>query len=169
MCRIIRMPPILDTWFQPLKGPLHWNHVACFGLWVVPMAYMWGRRHVAHVSRHLEAPCHRTRVNHFCWVDRWDPEAALRQKAQDLLRALSPSTGETVSWIIDDAKTAKRGRHMEAVAHMQDPTTDPSIQGHQDVCAIVLCRTSVIPCGLRLYVQKPPGAALGVPCRQTTA
>jgi hypothetical protein len=107
-------------------------------------------------------------VHNFFWVDRWDPEAALRQKAQDLLRALSPSTGERVYLIIDDSKTAKRGRHMEAVAHMQDPTTDTSIQGHQDVCAILLCRTSVIPCGIRLYVKKTPCAALGVPCRQTT-
>ena len=96
MFRIIRVPPILDKFFQPLKGHFHWNHFACFCLWVVTIACMWGRRNVAHVSRHLEAPCHRTRVHNFFWVDRWDPEAALRQKAQDLLRALSPSTGETV-------------------------------------------------------------------------
>ena len=168
MFRIIRVPPILDKFFQPLKGHFHWNHFACFCLWVVTIACMWGRRNVAHVFRHLEAPCHRTRVHNFFLVDRWDPEAALRQKAQDLLRALSPSTGETVYLIIDDSKTAKRGRHMEAVANMQDPTTDTYIQGHQYVGAILLCRTSVIPCGIRRYVKNTPCAALGVPCRQTT-
>jgi hypothetical protein len=58
---------------------------------------------------------------------------------------------------------------MEAVATMKDPTTDPYLQGHQEVCAILDYRASVSPFGIRLYVKKTPGAALGVPCRQTTA
>jgi hypothetical protein len=39
---------------------------------------------------------------------------------------------------------------MDAVATMQDSTTDAYIQGHQDVCAILVCRNHVIPFGLRL-------------------
>ena len=57
---------------------------------------------------------------------------------------------------------------MEAVAKMKDPTTDTYIQGHQYVCAILLCRASVIPFGIRLYVKKTQCAALGVPFRKTT-
>ena len=83
MFRIIRVPPILDKFFQPLKGHFHWNHFAYFCLLVVTIAFMWGRRNVANLYRHLEAPCHRTRVHNFFLVDRWEPEAALRQKAQD--------------------------------------------------------------------------------------
>jgi len=70
---------------------------------------MWGRRNVAHVYRSLEAPSHRTRVNNFLLVERWDPEAVLRQQAQEWLRALHPKPGATISRVIDDAKKAKRG------------------------------------------------------------
>jgi hypothetical protein len=168
MFRIIRVPPILDKFFQPLQGHVHWDHFTYFCLVVVTSALMWGRRNVANLYRHVEAPAHRTRLTNVFLVERWDAEAALRQKAQELLHALSPSPGETVYLSIDDAKTAKRGQHMEAVANMKDPTTDPDIQGHQYVCAILGYRASVIPFGLRRYVKKPQCAALGVPCRQTT-
>jgi hypothetical protein len=52
--------------------------------------------------------------------------------------------------VLEDSKNAKRGRTMDAVATMQDSTTDAYIQGHQDVCAILVCRNHVIPFGLRL-------------------
>jgi hypothetical protein len=49
------------------------------------MAFIWGRRNLANLYRYLDAQNHRTRFNNFCLVQRWDPEAALRQKAQELL------------------------------------------------------------------------------------
>jgi hypothetical protein len=70
--------------------------------------------------------------------------------------------------IIDDSKTAQRGQHLEAVTNLKDPTTDTYIQGHQYVCAILVCRASVIPFGLRLDVKKPQCAVLGVPFRKPT-
>jgi SRSO17 transposase len=139
-----------------------------FRLLVVAMAWMWGRRNVANLYRYLDAEHHRTRFNNFFLVERWDPEAALRQKAQELLRSLHPGKGETLYLIIDDAKQAKRGKTMDAVAKMKDPTTEAYIWGHQYVCAILVCREHVIPFGIRLYVKKAHGAALGVPFRKTT-
>jgi hypothetical protein len=100
--------------------------------------------------------------------ERWDPEAALRQKAQELLRALRPGTGETISLIIDDSKTAKRGKAMDAIAKMKDPTTEAYIQGHQYVCAILVYRDHVIPFGIRLYVKKAQCPTVGVPFHKTT-
>jgi hypothetical protein len=67
---------------------------------------MWGRRHVANVYRYLEAPDHRTRFKNFFLVARWDPEAALRQKARELLQALHPRPGERLYRILDDSKKA---------------------------------------------------------------
>jgi hypothetical protein len=40
-----------------------------------------------------------------------------------LLRSPHPRKGETIYLILDDSKKAKRGRTMDAVAKMQDPTT----------------------------------------------
>jgi hypothetical protein len=83
-------------------------------------------------------------------VEPWDPEAALRQKARELLRALHPQPEETVFLILDDSKIAKRGTVMDAIAKMKAPTTDVYIRGHQYVCVILVYRHHVIPWGIRL-------------------
>jgi hypothetical protein len=101
-------------------------------------------------------------------VKRWAPKAARHQKAHDLLRALPPRNGETLDWIIDDSKHAKRGKAMAAVAQMKDPTTEAYIQGHQDVCAILVYRDHVMPWGIRLYVKKTQCSTVGVPFRKPT-
>jgi SRSO17 transposase len=168
MFRIIRVPPALDKFFQPLNGHFHWHHFAYFRLLVLTMAFMWGRRNVTNLYRYLDAEHHRTRFNNFFLVERWDPEAALRQKAQELLRALRPGRGETIYLIIDDSKKAKRGKHMDAVAKLKDPTLDAYIRGHQYVCGVLLFRGQVIPFGIRLYVKKAQCAALELPFRKTT-
>ncbi len=90
MFRIIRVPPSLDKFFQPLQGHFHWDHFAYFRLLVLTIACMWGRRHVANLYRYLDTEHHRTRFNNFFLVERWDPEVALGQQAQALLRSLRP-------------------------------------------------------------------------------
>jgi hypothetical protein len=72
MFRIIRVPPSLDKFFQPLKGHVHWDHFAYFRLLVLTIACMWGRRNVANLYRYLDAEHHRTRFNTFFLVERWD-------------------------------------------------------------------------------------------------
>ena len=66
-----------------------------------------GEDQVAHLELGREVV---RRFNNFFVVERWDPQAALRQKGRELLRALHLQPGETVERILDDAKTAKRGR-----------------------------------------------------------
>jgi DDE superfamily endonuclease len=168
MFRIIRVPAALDNFFQPVERHFHWNYFMYFRVLVVAMAFMWGRRNVATLYRYLDAAPHRTRFNNFFLVERWDPEAVLRQKAQALLRVLRPGKGETIYLIVDDSKKAKRGKAMDAIAKMKDPTTEAYIRGHQYVCAILVCRGYVIPFGIRLYVKKAHCAALGLTFRKTT-
>jgi SRSO17 transposase len=168
MCRIIRVPPTLDYFFHTLQPHFQWNHFAYFRLLVLVIAFAWGRRTVANLYRYLDAQHHRTRFNNFFLVQRWDPEATLRQKAWELLLALRPRPGETLYLVIDDSKKAKRGQSMEAVAKMKDPVTDTYSHGHQYVCAILLFRDYVIPYGIRLYVKPEHARALGLPFRKTT-
>jgi hypothetical protein len=167
-CRIIRVPSGLDTLLQTLKPHFHWDHWRYFPLLVRAMACMGGRRHVAHLYRDLEPPHHRTRFNNFFLVVRGDPEAALRQKAQERLRALPPPPGETRDWILDESQHATRGQAMDAVATRKDPTTDAYIRGHQDGGAIFGCRDHVMPWGRRRSGTPEPCAALPLPCRHTT-
>ncbi len=49
MFRILRVPPSLDKFFQPLKGHFPWDHFAYFRLLVLTIAFRWGRRHVANL------------------------------------------------------------------------------------------------------------------------
>ena len=133
------------------------------------IAFAWGRRNVANLYRYLDGPPHRTRFNNFFLVQRWDAEAALRQKARELLVALHPPPGATLYLILDDSKKAKRGKAMDAVAKMKDPTIDAYIQGHQYVCAILVCRDHVIPWGIRLYLKPEHARALALPFHKTTA
>jgi SRSO17 transposase len=168
MFRIVRVPASLDQFFRTLRPRFHWDHFDYFCLLVVAIAFMWGRRNVANLYRYLDAQHHRTRFNNFFLVQRWDPEAALRQKARELLRALHPQPGETLYLIIDDSKKAKRGRAMEGVAKMKDPTIDAYIRGHQYVCGILVFRDYVLPYGIRLYVKPVHCTALGCPFRKTT-
>ena len=98
MFRIIRVPAALDQFFCPLRSHFHWHHWTYFRLLVLAIACRWGRRNVANLYRYLDAEHHRTRFNNFFLVERWDPQAALRQKAQEPLRALHPQPGDIVSF-----------------------------------------------------------------------
>ena len=167
MFRIVRVPASLDKFFHTLSPRFHWDHHKYFRLLVLAMA-LWRRRNVANLYRSLDVLHHRTRFNNFFLVQRWEPEAVLRQKAQELLQALHPTPGNTLYLVIDDSKKAKRGKTMAAVAKLKDPTTDAYIQGHQYVCGILVYREQVIPFGIQLYVKKEHCAALGVPFRKTT-
>jgi hypothetical protein len=124
MFRIIRVPRWLAKVFRPLHHPCHGDHLEYVRWLVLGMAFTWGRHHVANLCRYLDSQHHRTRFNNFFLVQRWDPEAALHQKTQALLRALAPQPGDTVYLILDDAKQAKQGKPMDAIAKMKDPTID---------------------------------------------
>jgi Transposase DDE domain len=168
MFRIVRVPAALDKFFCTLRPCFHWDHFAYFRLLALVMAFAWGRRNIANLYRYLDGPHPRRRFNNFFLVQRWDPEAALRQKARELLRALHPTPGETLDLVIDDAKKATRGKAMDAVAKMKDPTIDAYIRGHQYVCGVLVFRQHVIPYGICLYVNKAHCTALGLPFRKTT-
>jgi hypothetical protein len=168
MFRIVRVPASLDKFFHPLRPRFHWDHFHYFRLLVLAMAFAWGRRNGTNLCRYLDAHHHRTRFNNFFLVQRWNPEAALRQTAGELLRILHPQPGETLYLIIDDSKKAKRGKSMDAVSQMKDPTIDAYIRGHQYICGILVCRDYVLPYGIRLYVKKADCAALACPFRKTT-
>jgi DDE family transposase len=168
MCRIRRVPATLDKCFCTLPPCFHGDHFAYFRLLVLVIAMAWGRRHVANLYRSMDATHHRTRFKNFFLVARWDPAAALRQKAQERLRALHLRTGETIDVVIDDAKKATRGTAMDAVATMKDPMTEGYLRGPQSVGALLVVREQVIPRGIRLYVKPEHATALGFPFDKTT-
>jgi hypothetical protein len=168
MFRIVCVPAALDEFFHSMRPRFHWDHFEYFRLLVPTMAFALGRRNATNLYQYPDVPRHRTRFNNFFLVQRWDPEAALRQQALERLRALHPQPGETFYCLIDDPKKAKRGKAMDAVANMKDPMLETYIRGHRYVCGMLVFRQHVLPYGIRLYVKKAHGPALGLPFRKTT-
>lgn len=170
MFKIVRWPTKLQPFFAPLQGQFLWDHFEYFRLFVLLIAFAWGRRTVTSLYRYLdekEQP-HRSRFNNFLNLTRWQPPVVLALKAYELLTLLNPKPGETVELILDDSKKRKRGKAMQAVCWMKDPLSNASMRGHQYVTAVLGFRGYTIPFGVRLYVKKEDAPTLGRPFRKTT-
>jgi len=166
--KIIRVPTILNSFFGSLTSRFHWDHFEYFRWYVLAVGVTWGRRNVSNLCRQLRASTHRTRFNNFVQVGRWDAAACLRHKAEELLAQAGPAKGDTVYLIVDDSKLQKRGKTMEAVGYLHDPTTGRRVLAHQCVTAVIRYHGVVIPLGVRLYVKCEHAPALGLPFRKTT-
>ena len=170
MFKIVRMPEKVKPFFNSLRNCFKFNHHSHFQTLVVLMAFSWGRRNISHLCRHLDPKTfpHRTRFNNFFNVGRWDPQAALRQKAMELLAKLKPQKGDVIEFIIDDTKKLKRGKAMDAVNWIYDPTTKRKIRGHQYVTATLRFKGHSIPFGIRLYVKVEDCCEDGIKFKKTT-
>jgi len=170
MFKIVQFPKKLQPFFEPLREQFLWDHFHYFRLFVLLIAFAWGRRNVCSLYRYLDETDqpHRSRFNNFLNLTRWQPTVVLALKAQELLAALSPQPGETVELILDDSKKRKRGKAMQAVCWMKDPLTNASMRGHQYVTAVLSFRGYTIPFGVRLYVKKEDCRRLQRPFRKTT-
>ena len=170
MFKIVRIPPKLKSFFNPLQNQFHFNHFKYFQTLVLLMVFCWGRRNIAALYRHLDSrgQPHRSRFNNFLNVGRCDYQVALQLKAYELLSHLHPAKGQTVELIIDDSKKQKRGKTMQAVGWIHDPLTGRNIRGHQYVTATIRFKGHTIPFGIRLYVKKEDCKSLGVEFKKTT-
>lgn len=170
MFKIVRFPSELEPFFAPLHDAFVFEHLEYFKNLTLAMACCSERHTVSALHRCLDAAgqTHRSRFNNFLHSERWDPEAALKKTALQLLAALKPEAGETIELVIDDSKKAKRGQDMDALSWLHDPSTGRSIQGHQYVTGILRFRGHTIPWGIRLYVKKEDRRKLGVKFQKST-
>jgi SRSO17 transposase len=170
MFKIVRFPKNLQSFFHTLKPFFLWQHHEYFQTLVLLTAIAYCRRNIAALYRHLDSSnfSHRSRFNNFLNVSRWDPQAALLQKAHEQLAALGLAGGMTVHLIIDDSKKLKRGKNMQAVSRMKDHVSGQYILGHQYVQAVLRFAEHTIPLGVRLYVSKSESKKLGATFKKTT-
>jgi len=110
---------------------------------------------------------HRSKHNEF--LQRSDEllTRALRFYAMKLV-ALLYQTGEVLYVILDDSKTAKRGKHVQAAFRMFDHTTQRFLWGHQFVCVTLLYRGIAIPYAIELYRSKDDCRKRHLPFRKLT-
>ena len=170
MFKIVRFPKKLESFFDSLQNQFHWDHFHYFRMLVLSIAISWGRRNISVLYRHIDNQNqpHRSRFNNFMNVGRWNSALVLQQKAAELLNALNPQKGEVVEFILDDSKTQKRGKVMEAVNWIHDPLSGRSVKGHQYVTATLRFRGHTIPFGIRLYVKEEDCRSLKRTFQKTT-
>ena len=104
MFKIVRFPSKLEPFFDSLRSAFHWEHFEYFRTLVLLAAFAWNRRNISNLYRHLDerGRTHRTRFNNFLLVGRWEPDAALMEKAYELIGLLSPRKGDVIGLILDD-------------------------------------------------------------------
>mgnify|MGYP001573602921 CR=1 FL=1 len=170
MFKIVRFPVKLEPFFHFLKPFFHWDHFSYFQTLVLLFTFAWGRRNTSNLYRYLDAKQyqHRSRFNNFFLTSRWDPAACLRQKAQETLLYLKPQHGETIYVIIDSSLKEKRGKHMEAVSKLKDPSSGCYFMGHHYVEAVIYFRGLIIPLGIRLYIKEEDCLSLKVIFQKST-
>lgn len=170
MFRILRCPPAILSFFQAHKNSFHWAHFDYFRDLVVVMALAWGRRNVSNLYRQMDSrglrP--RERFNNFFLNGHWNPPEELQRKAYELLKKLGLRKRDVIELIIDDSKKKKRGKAMDAVSKIYDPTNKTFILGHQYVTAVLRVRGYTIPWGISLYVKVEDCESIDVEFRKTT-
>lgn len=118
-------------------------------------------------SRVLAFGTHRTKHNEFLQHSDELLGKALRFYAMKLI-ALLHHAQEVLYVVIDDSKTAKRGKHVQAAFRLFDHTTQRFLWGHQFVCVTLRYRGITIPYAIELYRCKADCHKRHLPFRKLT-
>lgn len=122
---------------------------------------------VAGRTRVLAFGTHRTKHNAFLQNGDALVGKALRFYAMKLI-ALLHHAHEVLYVVIDDSKTAKRGKHVQAAFRLFDHTTQRFLWGHQFVCVTLRYRGLSIPYAIELYRSKADCQKRRLPFRKLT-
>lgn len=118
-------------------------------------------------SRVLAFGTHRTKHNAFLQNGDALVGKALGFYAMKLI-ALLHQAQEVLYVVIDDSKTAKRGKHVQAAFRLFDHTTQRFLWGHQFVCVTLRYRGLSIPYAIELYRSKADCQKRHLPFRKLT-
>ena len=120
--------------------------------------------------RVLEFGTHRTKHNEFLQKADTLVQKALGFYAMKLIALLheSASKSEALYIILDDTKTAKRGKHVQAAFLLYDHTTKHFLWGQQFVCVTLQYRGMLIPYAIELYRCKTDCQQRSLPFRKVT-
>lgn len=168
MKRIVRIPKMLDLFFNPFRPFFNVRSFEHFKVFCALMAMSSDSKTVNRLCSMLAFGPNRTKRNDFLIQSPWDEQQVLKHTAMDQLRQLY-RPGEPVFLIIDDSKKAKRGKHVEAVLKVFDPAAKRFITGHQFVTATLYYRGVTIPFAIRLYLNRKTARALKRPFKKLTA
>ena len=152
---IDQLPTFLKSFFRPFQTALtlpQFPH-----LWGLLLALVLNVRtsKLVHLARLLPLSTHRTRHGAFLAVSHFDAPVLLGDAVARLLKRFKPRPGETIDFILDDHRIAKRGRKMERLSKIWDHKEQKFVHGHIVLFAAIRFRGVVMP--IRLQLWKPKG------------
>jgi len=152
---IDRLPSCVKGFFAPLRPEVSKPQFA--HLWTLVLALVVNLRSakLVHLSRVAPRSTHRTRHGAFLNHADADVPGMLQERSCAALAAMKPRAGETLYLILDDHRTAKRGKKMARVSKIWDHKQQKFVRGHIVLFAAVLFRGVVLPWRVRLW--KPKG------------
>lgn len=106
-----------------------------------------------HVALAAPRGGHRTSCGNFLRSN-WDAPSLLNDQAMRALGQMKPKAKEVIYLIIDDTRTEKRGRKMDAVTKIYDHKTQRFVRGHIVVTAAIMFRGVVMPWKIELWIPK---------------
>lgn len=167
MFKLLRIPHRISNLIGELEMffTLHqWVH---FQTMLVSLLITPFKATVAGRTRVLAFGTHRTKHNAFLQSSDALLSKVLRFYTMQLI-ALLHQAQEVLYVILDDSKTAKRGKHVQAAFRLFDHTTGRFLWGHQFVCLTLLYRGITIPYAIELYRSKEDCQKRGLPFRKLT-
>jgi SRSO17 transposase len=111
---------------------------------------------------------HRTSLARFLNKSKWDAPTLLTAQAMRLLQRLKPRRGETIDFILDDTRFAKRARKMPALKKIWIHAEQRFARGHTVVCAAVVFRGLTLPWRFVLWLPAEYCKARKQAYRKTT-
>ena len=97
---------------------------------------------------------HRTSPARFLSGAEWAAEDVLRAVVLDQLRWMKPQPGEVLYLLIDDTKTAKRGKKMAALTKIWDHAQQRFVHGHILVHAAIVFRGVTWPWSFEMWLPE---------------
>ncbi len=131
--------------------------------WGLVMAIAMGTEHtIERLNALLRKHGHRTSDGEFLWRSHFDESEVVARMALRFLNSVYRD-GDRVYLILDDTKTLKRAKKMEAVGRLYHHATGTYGTGHTILKACLYCNGVTIPWGSWLYVKKEQAGGLNVP------
>jgi len=167
MTTIGRIPKKLKSFFSTVRD--HFTQRAWEHFWALTMAIAITQKvTIDRLTKALRESTHRTDHGEFLWRSIWNSSIVMQQIALDMLLRLFRKNDRHLFFIIDDTRTLKRAKKIQAVGKLHHHATGKYGTGHNIIKVSLYYRGVTIPWGSWLYIKKEHACKLKVSFNKLT-
>lgn len=170
MIRIVRIPKVLNNFFEPFEKHFNKRSFVHFKIFVFMIALSSTNKTVCQIASYLTFGTHRTKLNDFLLRSPWNEVDVLKAMAMNRLNKLyiKGDKKTPLFLIFDDSKKKKTGKYVEGTGKIYDPVSKTYMIGHQFLAATIYYKGYTIPYSISLYLKKNIAKELGEPFKKLT-